>query len=43
MGRLVATKKRNRIIHADLCCQKLSAEFCILREYSAGWEYNQNG
>ena len=30
MGRLIATKKRNRVIHADLCCQKLSAEFSIL-------------
>ena len=27
MGRLVVTKKRNRIIHADLCCQKLPARF----------------
>jgi len=43
MGRLVATKKRNRAIHADLCCQKLTAGFSILREYSARWEYNQNG
>ena len=42
MGRLVATKKRNCVIHSDLCCQKLSAGFSILREYSAEWEYNQN-
>ena len=37
MGRLVATKKRNCVIHSDLCCQKLSAGFSILREYSAGY------
>ena len=28
MGRLVVTKKRNRIIHADLCWYKLTADFC---------------
>ena len=35
MGRLIATKKRNRVIHADLCCHKLPAEVSILRKYSA--------
>ena len=36
MGRLVVTKKRNRIIHADLCCQKLTARFNAF-ENIRGW------
>lgn len=30
MGRLVVTKKRNRIIHADLCCEEFTAGFSLL-------------
>ena len=37
MGRLVATKKRNCVIHSDLCCQKLSAGFSILRRKYSAW------
>ena len=44
MGRLVVTKKRNRVIHADLCCHKLPAEFSILHAEIfclSRWGYQQ--
>ena len=41
MGRLVVTKKRNRIIHADLCCQKLTARFNAF-ENIRGWRKYQS-